>query len=173
MQDQPEERDPIKDAFTFTNLAFSDKLQTGTRMQIVLGAVAGACLALLSALGGMRPLDDALNFALYALTIGLGCLAVAFYFSTMCYEESADPWVQGLIVSKVVVFRLGETVGLLAAGAGIVAYLGNFQWWAGAILAAIIIGLPLLRIVGSLGYVVAWSIRHRHDDKGSVKQADA
>jgi hypothetical protein len=162
MGSQPDERDPIKAADAVRNLAFSAKLQTGTRMQIVLGAVAAACLALLSALSGMRPLDTTLNFALYALTVGLGCLAMAFYFSTMRYDESQDPWVQGFAVSKVVVFRLlAENIGLLAAGTGIVAYLGYFDWWASAIFAGIIIGSVLLWLVGTFVYVVLWTIRHR------------
>jgi len=161
--DQPsEQRDPMKDASAFIALAFSAKLQTGTRMQILLGAVAAACLALLSTLGGLGPLDDTLTFALYALTVGLACLAVAFYFSTMRYEESDDPWIQGLAVSQFLVFRFGaQTIGLLAAGAGIYGYLSHFHQEAGAIFAAIIIGLPALWLVGTLAYVVVWAIRHR------------
>lgn len=162
MDQTAEKRDAVKDATALRDLAFSAKLQTGTRMQIVLGATAGACLALLSALGGMRPLDATLNFALYALTVGLGCLAMAFYFSTMRYEETQNVWVQGLAVSKLVVFRLGaETIGLLAAGVGVVAYLGYFDWWAGATLVAIIIGSVVLWLVGTFAYVLVWAFRHR------------
>jgi hypothetical protein len=136
----PEKRDVVKDTQVITDKALSAKLQTGRRMQIVLGATGGTCLVLLASLGSMR-MDEWLNRALFALTIGLACSVVAFYSSTMRYEESNDPWVQGFAASKALVFKLvAENAALLITGWGVMQYLGHFDPQAGTIFGGIIVG---------------------------------
>jgi hypothetical protein len=126
-------------------------LVTGSRVQIVSGALVATCIVFLSSLSGEEPLDTWLTVALFAFAVGIPALAAEFIVATYRFIPQSQ-WEQWSTSSLLFTGRiLADAIGQLGAFVGIIAYVGHFNAVAAIVMA---LTLPAILIIWSGGVIV-------------------
>ena len=117
----------------------------GTRRQLAVGALIAVCVVFLSTLGGMKPFDRWLTFALLGFVVGIPCLAAEFYMSTSATKEPQHLGEKLITVSRIITFRfVADFAGFISATVGIVAYVGHLASWAAWVFLLVVPALLVL-----------------------------
>lgn len=126
-------------------------LVTGSRVQIVSGALVATCIVFLSSLSGEEPLDTWLTVALFAFAVAIPALAAEFIVATYRFIPQSQ-WEQWSTSSLLFTGRiLADAIGQIGAFVGIIAYVGHFNAVAALVMA---LTLPAILIIWSGGVVV-------------------
>jgi hypothetical protein len=126
-------------------------LVTGSRVQIVSGALVATCIVLLSSLSGEEPLDTWLTVALFAFAVAIPALAAEFIVATYRFIPQSQ-WEQWSTSSLLFTGRiLADAIGQIGAFVGIIAFVGHFNAVAALVMA---LTLPAVLIIWSGGVIV-------------------
>jgi hypothetical protein len=134
----------------------------GTRRQLAAGALISVSVVFLATLGGMKPVDRWLTFALLGFVVGIPCLAAEFYMSSSATQEPQNLGKDLVIAWRMLTFRfVADFVGFIGAAIGIVSYVGHLASWAALVFALVIPSLFVL--YGALLYLIglAHALRER------------
>jgi hypothetical protein len=135
----------------------------GTRRQLAIGALITVCVVFLSTLGGLKPFDRWLTIALLGFVVGIPCLAVEFYMSTIATQEPQNLGEELVIAARIMTFRfVSDFVGVIGAAVGIVAYVGHLASWAAWVFLLVI--PALLALYGALLYLIG--LGHAIQERG-------
>jgi hypothetical protein len=135
----------------------------GTRRQLAIGALITVCVVFLSTLGGMKPFDTWLTFALLGFVVGIPCLAAEFYMSTIATREPQDLGEKFVTAAQIMTFRfVADFVGFIGAVVGVVAYVGHLASWAAWVFLLVI--PALLTLYGALLYLIG--LGHAIQERG-------
>jgi divalent metal cation (Fe/Co/Zn/Cd) transporter len=101
----------------------------------------------------MKPFDTWLTSALLGFVVGIPCLAVEFYMSTIATRESQHLGEKLVTAAQIMTFRfVADFVGFIGAAVGIVAYVGHLASWAAWVFLLVI--PALLALYGALLYLI-------------------
>jgi hypothetical protein len=136
----------------------------GARRQLAIGALITVCVVFLSSLGGMKPFDTWLIFALLGFVVGIPCLAAEFYMSTIATGEPQNLGEKLVTAAhQIMTFRfVADFVGFIGAVVGIVAYVGHLASWAAWVFLLVI--PALLALYGALLYLIG--LGHAIQERG-------
>jgi hypothetical protein len=126
-------------------------LVTGSRVQIVSGALVATCIVFLSSLSGEEPLDTWLTVALFAFAVAIPALAAEFIVATYRFIPQSQ-WEQWSTSSLLFTGRiLADAIGQIGAFVGIIAFVGHFNAVAAIVMA---LTIPAILIIWSGGILV-------------------
>jgi hypothetical protein len=126
-------------------------LVTGSRVQIVSGALVATCIVFLSSLSGEEPLDTWLTVALFAFAVAIPALAAEFIVATYRFIPQSQ-WEQWSTSSLLFTGRiLADAIGQIGAFVGIIAFVGHFNAVAAIVMA---LTIPAVLIIWSGGVIV-------------------